>query len=321
MSRFRNAVFTWNTYPDDVADQLTKLPDHTYLVYGYECGESGTPHIQGYVEFKEKVGFNTLKKRFPKVHWENRKGTSQQASDYCKKEGNNIFEEGTMSAPGKRNDLDKVREQLKSDDATLRHITETATSCQSIRFAQIYLNYHEQQRNFKPIVTWLYGKSGTGKTYRARADATARGFGDSIHTQMDNCKWWDGYDAHKVVIIDELRSTFCTYVRMLNILDRYPCRIECKGGSRQLLATHIYITSNKPPTETWETSEEQLQLLRRIDNIEEIISLTESIIHKGDGIPNYQEEAIQEEDNEEQDTTSEFSCEEVCSQNGTESRD
>lgn len=320
MSRFRNAVFTWNNYPDDHADQLTKLPGHTYLVYGYETGKSGTPHLQGYVEFNDKVGFNLLKKRFPKVHWEARKGSAKQASDYCKKEASDIFEEGEISKQGKRNDMDVVREELKTGN--LRSIVQTATSTQSVRFAEIYLKYHEKQRNFKPTVTWLYGQAGTGKTRRAMEDAKAKGFGDDVHTQTESTKWWDGYDGHKVVIMDDVRDTYCSYVRMLNLLDRYPCRIECKGGSRQLLAEHMYVTSNVAPELLWATTEEKQQLLRRIDNIEEIISLTDSKVIKGDGIPIYYKEDIQEEEAStpnEDESTSEFSYEEVCSESSSSS--
>lgn len=322
MSRFRNACFTWNNFPDDVDDLLTQLPTHDYIVYAREMGDSGTPHIQGYVEFTEAVRFTTLKKRFPKVHWEKRRGTSQQAADYCKKDGD-FKEEGTISNQGKRTDIETVRDQLKTEGATMRTIIDTAKSCQSIRFAEVYLKFHEKARDFKPTVTWLYGKPGTGKTLRARRDAEARGFSDDIHTQTESAKWWDGYDGHKVVIMDDLRENFCTFVRMLNLLDRYPCRIECKGGSRQLVAEHIYITAPFPPEEMWKTKENMDQLLRRIDNIEEIKSITDSIIHKGNGIPNYQEEAIlkEEESNESEAIESDYSYQEVCSEISTTSGD
>lgn len=324
-SKMRNVCFTWNNHPDDYADQLTKLPAHTYIVYGVEVGDSGTPHIQGYVEFTESVRFSTLKKRLPKLHIEKRKGTAQQAADYCKKDNTDIHEDGTISQQGKRNDIDTVRNQLKGD-GNLRTVVETASSGQSVRFAEIYLKYHEKQRYFKPTVTWLFGAAGTGKTRRAMDDAVAKGFADDIHTQTESSKWWDGYDGHKVVIMDDIRDSFCSYVRMLNLLDRYPCRIECKGGSRQLLAQHMYITSNVAPELLWATTEEKHQLLRRIDNIEEILSLNKSIIHKGNGVPLYHQEDIQEEassaqDQDECETTSEFSYQEVRSESDAQERD
>jgi len=316
----RNVCFTWNNYPDDVDDLLAKLPDNTYLVYGREVGaKNGTPHIQGYVEFEKQVRWNTIKKRFPKIWFAKRIGTAEQASVYCKKEGD-FKEEGSITQQGKRNDLDVVREQLQGTDATLRNVVTTATSCQSVRFAEIYLKYHEKQRDFKPMVTWLFGKAGTGKTLRAREDAKARGFADDIHVQSNKEQWWEGYDAHKVVILDDIRKTFCSFVRMLNLLDRYPCRIECKGGSRQLIALHMYITAPVAPDLLWDTNEEQQQLLRRIDNIEEILSFTDSIIHKGNGVPIYQEEAIEEAKTEDEvESTSDYSYQEVRSESSSTS--
>lgn len=278
-SRLRNAFITWNNYPTDYLYSIEQLPTHTYICWGFEVGkECGTPHLHIHVEFEKQQSFSTIKKVFPTANIQARKGSPQQATDYCKKDGD-FVESGTMSTPGKRTDLDTVREQLAEGD-TIRGIVKTATSIQSIRFAEIYLMYHEPQRDWKPKVSWLYGKAGTGKTYRAREEAKAMGFGDDIHTQIKSSKWWQGYDAHTVVILDDIRQEFCSFVEMLGIIDRYPFRIECKGGSRQLLAQHIYITSPVHPEEVWSTNEELNQLLRRIDTIIEVISWTESKIRK-----------------------------------------
>lgn len=62
-----------------------------YYVFGNETGESGTPHIQGYLEFKNPRYFNGIKKLWPTAHVEPAKGSSDQASEYCKKTG--LFEE------------------------------------------------------------------------------------------------------------------------------------------------------------------------------------------------------------------------------------
>jgi len=315
--KFRNVCFTWNNYPEDWENQLTeKLPQHNYYVAGKEVGDSGTPHIQGYVEFNSPAKFTTLKKKFPTWHIEKRKGTSTQAADYCKKDGD-WKETGTISNPGKRNDLEAVRDILKTGGE--RDVVAQATSFQSVKYAQVYLKVMEKKRNFKPLVIWLYGKAGTGKTRTAHFDAFRRGYFEDIHLQCGQGKWWEGYDGHKVVIMDDVRSDFCSYNRMLNLLDRYECRLENKGGSRQMLARVIYITAPVHPEELWATTEEKAQLLRRIDVIQEIISCVESNIHKGNGISQekphkYPEEDIQEEVNE-----SECSDEEVRSEGTTQS--
>ena len=86
---------------------------------------------------------------------------------------------------------------------------------------------------------------------------------------MSISKWWEGYDAHETVIINDYRKDFCKFSELLNLLDRYPYRIECKGSSRQMLAKTIVITTPKSPEETWKnrTDEDLTQLMRRIDKV------------------------------------------------------
>ena len=61
--------------------------DCRYLVYGRETGESGTPHLQGLIVFKNAKKFSQLKKQLPTAHLEVKRGTFKEASDYCKKDG------------------------------------------------------------------------------------------------------------------------------------------------------------------------------------------------------------------------------------------
>jgi len=84
-----------------------------------------------------------------------------------------------------------------------------------------------------------------------------------------NLKWWEGYDKHEDVIFDDFRNDFCTFHELLRILDRYPYKIECKGGSRELLAKRIFITCPFSPHDAYPSSCEDIQqLIRRITKIE-----------------------------------------------------
>lgn len=249
------------------------LTDYTnlgaaYVIYGVEiCPDTGVKHHQGYCEFITNRKLPRLKKFNSKIHWEKRQGKQEQAIDYCKKDGDfHEIGEAKASVQGKRNDLNEVREIIKNGGG-MKDVVEVATSYQSIKMAETYLKYVEKKRDWMPVVKWFYGPTGTGKTRQAVEEA-----GDDYYISSRNLKWWEGYDAHENVIIDDFRKDFCTFHELLRILDRYPYRIEVKGGSRQLLAKTIWITSCYPPDQVYETREDIGQLLRRISFISEMRS-------------------------------------------------
>lgn len=261
-TRSRSFVFTLNNY--DKADELNvQLIKCKYLVYGREVGESGTPHLQGLLYFDNAMSFNSIKKKIPRAHIE--VTSSVQASiTYCKKDGD-IYEYGEPPSQGKRTDIEEVKEDLESG-ATIRACVLKAKSMQSIKYAETYLKYFEKSRNWKPIVTWYWGATGVGKSKLAFEECEKIDE-DEPYVAMSTGRWFEGYDAHSKVIIDDMRKDFMKFHELLRLIDRYPMRIECKGGSRQFLAKHIYITSCYHPEELFETREDVQQLIRRIDHI------------------------------------------------------
>jgi len=243
-----------------------------YVIYGVEvCPETGRKHHQGYAEFKTNRKLKRLKSLGPnKFHWETRKGSQSDAVAYSMKDGVWFqFGELKIGKQGKRTDLEEVR-QLVKGGAGMKDIVEVANSFQAIRMAEVYLKYNEIQRDWAPEVHWLWGPTGSGKTRKAVEMA-----GADYWISARNLKWWEGYDAHKTVIIDDFRKDFCTFHELLRILDRYPYRLEVKGASRQLLAKVIIITSCYPPDQVYETREDVAQLLRRINFISEMRLETE----------------------------------------------
>lgn len=85
--------FTLNNYSaSEFSSIVPIIKDHCSLgIIGIEKGKKGTPHLQGYFEFKTKRRpkgvFNNNR-----IHFEKCKGTRQQNLDYCRKEGNVEFE-------------------------------------------------------------------------------------------------------------------------------------------------------------------------------------------------------------------------------------
>lgn len=87
----KNWCFTLNNYTENEIMLIEKSFEDghfKYVVYGKEIGELGTLHLQGYVQCKKKLRMAQLKQMIgSRVHLEVARGTAQQASDYCKKDG------------------------------------------------------------------------------------------------------------------------------------------------------------------------------------------------------------------------------------------
>lgn len=255
--RGKGWVITINNWTEEQLENLKKL-DTDYIIIGDEIAPTtGTPHLQAYLHFKNARDFKSMVKKIPGGHIIKANGSDEQNQVYCSKD-KVIYEAGKIPEQGKRTDLDMAREIVK-EGGGMKRVVEECRSYQSVKMAEQWLKYNEPERNWKPEIYWFWGKSGSGKTREARAMC------EDPWISGRNLKWWNGYDGHKEVIIDDFRRDFCTFHELLRILDRYPYRVENKGGSRQLLARKIIITSPLSPHEVYETREDLAQLIRRID--------------------------------------------------------
>jgi len=93
----KKAVFTLNNWTKNDWETLRdNRASFLRLVVGQEIGESGTPHLQGYCEFKKKtrriIWFKKLLGH-TRTHFNKKpvRGTILQNSAYCSKEGNDVI--------------------------------------------------------------------------------------------------------------------------------------------------------------------------------------------------------------------------------------
>lgn len=234
-----------------------------YGIYGRERGDSGTDHLQGYFVLRRGQKLEWIKNKFPyRAHYESAKGSAEDNQRYCSKQDNAPVEFGEIPKrrPGTRSDIDEVKEVLNNGGG-MHQVIEVSRSYQSAKFAELFLKYAEVKCHWVKNVIWIWGPTGTGKTREA-----FNRFPDAW-CSAGNLQWWDGYDGHENVIIDDFRGDYCKFHELLRILDRYPYRVQTKGGSREFLAKNIVITSPKHPEFVYATSEDITQLLRRITEI------------------------------------------------------
>lgn len=272
--RSRTWCFTINHYSAETEDDLDTVIEKlvglgsVHMVIGKETGDSGTPHLQGFVRFKNQKTFSSMKKLLPRAHIES--CFSEVGSiQYCKK-GGDFFELGQKTEPGKRNDLEQVKQAYKAGK-TLGEIVDAAESFQAIQLAQKLAPYFEPKRSWKTEVKWFFGPSGTGKTRLAYEI-----LGQDVY-EIDGAKmkWWDGYCGQSNVIIDDIRQDGIEFASLIKLIDRYPYRVEFKGGSCQFLAKRIIITCPVHPKVEFgggfisndNSGDSIIQLLRRIDEI------------------------------------------------------
>jgi len=248
----RRWCFTWNNYCKIRYKQVLEKLNASYYIIGFEKGESGTEHIQGYAEFKTGKRFSTLIRVHSSIHWEICKGTADQNYEYCSKDGN--FEEfGTRTEQGKRNDIEAAKELIQGG-GTLLDLAEDnfGTFLKYNKGLMMYKSLIDKKkaisRGFKPrnvVVYW--GDAGAGKTRAALADIASRNESDNmfIVTPGVSGMWWTGYDGENNVILDDFKG-HCPLGLLLRICDGYPVQVQYHGGMIQMVAENIYITSNFP---------------------------------------------------------------------------
>ncbi|AXF52349.1 MAG: putative viral replication protein [Cressdnaviricota sp.] len=266
MSRYqaqgKNWVFTINNPTFTDAPEEAMKGDYKYLIYQHEQGEKGTIHYQGYVMFKSNKRLAALKKYHGHAHWELRKGSHQQAKDYCSKEETRVngpFEFGEAPAQGKRTDLDEVKSTLDAggniQDVAEQHFTSFIKYERGIKS---YMSLGSKPRDFKTQVFVCYGPTGTGKTmYCTNMAPDAYWY----YPQAEG-KWWDGYHGQDDVIIDEFYGQI-RWFSLLRLLDRYAMQVEVKGGTVNFAPKRIFITSNKFPAEWYDSAKYSFPTLQR----------------------------------------------------------
>ena len=234
-----------------------------YMVFGYEIGESGTPHLQGYLHFKKQLRFSTVKGLIPRAHIEERKGTVEQAAAYCKKDGE-FWESGSLPmSPVEKGEKSKEiwAEILKrAEDGDHEWIRR--------EYPKVWINMSNRLENLRRPNTsildgdltheWWYGATGTGKSrhvWELYPD----------HFQKELNKWWCGYRGEDVVVIEEWSpKNECTGSQLKIWADRYPFTGQIKGGSlKKIRPVKIIVLSNYTIEQCFNQTEDSQPLLRR----------------------------------------------------------
>lgn len=259
ISRTRSFVFTLNNYNDaDVAliSSLYTSGYSTYYVFGREVGDSGTPHLQGFIQLRNPTTIRSLSRRMDgRAHLEQRRGTIAQAVAYCSKTDHAPTSEGTQpldsSAKGakEKGRWAAIISLAKDGDlAAIEELYPTAFLHQYATINRIMKDYMKAPPNLTELDNhWFTGPTGTGKSRHARER-----WGESLFIKNSN-KWWDGYQGEETVLIDELELDAGKYMgHFLKIWgDRYAFNAEIKGSAALIRPLRIIVCSNYSIDQIW----------------------------------------------------------------------
>ena len=297
--RHRSWVITINNYSVRNVQNMRGLIDGTtvrnsslkakYVVFNRErAPTTNTPHLQGYIQFTTSVrrdyairaccvGTNTH------AFMQAAAGSKRQNRDYCTKSDTSDpayqpswEEHGDIETmQGQRTELIDFARQICEDYETV----ESALAKSDFRFLSMVCKFKkgydtlrekvQSTRRPQPIVYWFYGSTGTGKSREAEEL-----FPDAFwYSEYGSGQWWDGYDQHESVILDDIRPESFNYRFLLRLFDRYPMRVGSKGSTQPFTAKNIVVTAPTKPADFYGTyiNEDIAQLERRIHTIKEFV--------------------------------------------------
>ncbi len=236
-SRGRNWVFTLNNYsPQEVID-MTAWIDNDCKDGGFShetAPTTGTPHLQGFLMFKNQKYFNQIKNKFPRMWFKKMKGTKSQNLIYCSK---------TAELHRKLTWKEKLHAQLlKEYDYIVWKEWQT-----------IALNHLQTIADSRTLL-WFWEPTGdVGKSFLAKyivlkydciiADGKKANIFNQVKNSLDNEK------EPKIILLDIPRD-YMEYVNY-GVLEQLKGGLiysgKYEGGTCAFHYPHVIVFANKPP--------------------------------------------------------------------------
>lgn len=281
MSRIRNYVFTINNHTfldvqsllqhtDDAGNDKTKLI--RYFTMQEEIGESGTHHLQGYMELYRAFTIRALRRRLTiqNIHLEPRRGSQLQAIVYAQKDDTrdphgHSWTVGNKKRESGRNAIEMILSGKKMKKVARENPKQFV---RSFRGLQALRHQLADQRNWPMEVIIYFGVTGCGKSYKAYKD-----FPDAYTAPWPSkggVWWWPAYDGEETVILDEFREQI-SFSTILTLMDRYAFNVQQKGGYMAMTSRRLVITTNLDPVREWYMDQQDRSpFLRRLRDFAKI---------------------------------------------------
>lgn len=227
--------FTLNNWTEDQLSAIVRECDEfcAKAVIGAEVGESGTPHLQGYVEFKVKQRpLSKMKGMEGKAHWETAKGSTIENYEYCTKDGDVKYLKGIEKPVPLKILKDS---QLYPWQSAIVRLVETEPDDRSIHW------YWESKGNV--------GKSALVKKLCAEKGAVICS-GKSADIKYSICQYKEAKGVYPKLVIYDVPRTQQKYVSYTGIEEvKGGCFMSSKYECGQVVMNcpHVLIFSNREP--------------------------------------------------------------------------
>lgn len=281
--------------PSFEPEELPEHPQEKYVSWQLESGESGTTHVQGYVEFKTRQRLSSLKSWLPAAHFEPRLGTAEQARDYTRKADTRQagpWERGIWDPVqyGQRSDLQDAREAILSG-STEREVAEKfpdvfARHPGYVRFwfreairdrapkQQLANPYPWQSKVLELIdvepddrqILWVFDPiGGRGKTVLAKFlvdHHNAFYTNGGKHTDIVHA-----YQGEKIAVFDYVRESeqYVNYGVMEQIKNGILFSPKYESGMKRFDTPHLIVFANFYPA-TGKLSEDRLVVIKPLES-------------------------------------------------------
>lgn len=266
LARSRNWCFT-NHDGLEIEESIMNIYNINYVIYQLEaCPKTMKLHYQGYVQLNSAYGLSHMKSILPKAHWEISRGSATQNILYCSKEDSRIdgpwIFGNIRCQQGKRSDLLALRDAISNGTSIIDMINEDDLAPQVFRYLK---NVRSIQELYEVPRTWpmeifvFYGTSGCGKS-RAVWDLM-NATEEKIYVKDVSNEWWENYEGEPNVLLDDFDGSVFKRSYLLQLMDRYPMRINIKGRSAMFRSKRLFITTNFHPSEWYKKSD---AIMRRI---------------------------------------------------------
>jgi len=252
---------------DDPESWLWGSGSAAYCCFGFEVGDSDTPHWQGFARFKKMMRLSALKKLSRKCHWEKAKGTESQNRDYCSKDGE-FFEFGAAANPGARTDLLSIKKKIKDGVKQRELLDDDELAASFARYGGYIDRLYDclaPRPAKRSLVCWyLWGATATGKTHRVYTQygsACYRILGHPSHP-------WDSYRGEPAVCFDEFTDGWALQ-DMDGYLEGYPQELPCRYHNKWAEWRVVIVLSNCDINDWYKLMPGALRdaFQRRIENV------------------------------------------------------